>query len=66
MPDGGKATPIPPGIIARMSQATRFVISGVKPESWFGRMEPLTSMAPAEVVGRKFDYETGYNLNHTP
>ena len=66
MPEGGKVTPIPSGIIARITQAARYVISGVGPETWFGPMQPLQPMAPPEVVGRKYDYPVGYNLNYTP
>lgn len=66
MPEGGKATPISPGVIARVTQAARYVISGVSPSTWFGPLQPLQPMAPAEVKGRQFDYATGYNLDYTP
>lgn len=66
MPEGGKATPIAPGIIARLTQATRYVINGVTPSTWFGPMQPLKPMAPEDVKGRQFDYATGYNLNTSP
>src|SRR5580704_9957526 len=66
MPEGGKVTPIPSGIISRITQAARYVISGVGPETWFGPMQPLRPMAPPEVVGRKYDYPVGYNLNYRP
>lgn len=66
MPEGGKVRPIAPGIIQRVTQAARYVISGVGPETWFGPMQPLPPMAPADVKGRQFDYPTGYNLNYTP
>lgn len=66
MPEGGKVTPIAPGIVARVSQAARYVISGVSPSTWFGPMQPLVPMAPPEVKGRQFDYPTGYNLNYRP
>jgi hypothetical protein len=66
MPEGGKVTPISPGIVRRVTQAARFVISGVPPDAWFGPMQPLPPMAPADVKGRAWDYPTGINLNYTP
>jgi len=66
MPEGGKVTPISSGIIARVTQAARYVITGVGPNTWFGPMQPLPPMAPPEVKGRQFDYPTGYNLNYSP
>ena len=66
MPEGGKVTPIPSGIVQRVTQAARYVISGVKPESWMSPMQPLTPMAPADVKGRTWDYPVGLNLNYTP
>jgi HK97 family phage portal protein len=66
MPEGGKVTPISPGIVQRVTQAARYVISGVGPETWFGPMQPLRPMAPPDVKGRRFDYPTGYNLNTNP
>lgn len=58
--------PLSPSLIARLSQAAQYVISGVTPETWFGPMQPLEPMAPADVAGRRFDYPTGYNLNYNP
>jgi HK97 family phage portal protein len=66
MPEGGKLTPITPGIIQRVTQAARYAITGVTPSTWFGPMQPLQPMAPADVKGRQFDYPTGYNLNYNP
>ncbi len=59
-------TPISPNIIARINQVARYVVSGVTPETWFGPLQPLQPMAPADVAGRRFDYPTGYNLDITP
>jgi hypothetical protein len=59
-------TDIPPSLISRITQATRYVISGIAPDAWFGPMQPLQPMAPADVAGRRFDYPTGYNLTTTP
>lgn len=59
-------TEIPSNLIARLTQAARYVISGVTPNTWFGPMQPLEPMAPSDVAGRRFDYPTGYNLTYTP
>jgi hypothetical protein len=59
-------TEISPSIIARITQAARYVISGVTPDTWFGPMQPLEPMAPPDTIGRRFDYPTGYNLTYTP
>lgn len=59
-------TPISSGLISRITQSARYIISGVTPETWFGPLQPLQPIAPPEVAGRRFDYPTGYNLNYTP
>ena len=59
-------TPVPPNLIQRLTAATRFVISGAGPESWFGPQQPLTPQAPAEVKGRQWDYPFGVNINYVP
>ena len=65
MPEGGKVTPISPGIVARVAQAARFIISG-NTSNWFPAGQPLTPQAPVNVKGRQFDYETYVNTNYTP
>jgi hypothetical protein len=66
MPSGGVETPIPASVFARITAATRFVISGVGPESWFGPQQPLAPQAPPEVKGRQWDYPFGVNLSYVP
>ena len=66
MPSGGKQTDISPGVIARVVQGARYVMSGVKPDGWFGPSQPLQPMAPASVEGRRFDYPVAYNLDQRP
>ena len=66
MPSGGVETPIPASLFARLAAATRFVIAGAGPESWFGPQQPLAPQAPAEVKGRQWDYPFGVNINYTP
>ncbi len=58
--------PLTPSIIARLAQATRYAITGVAPDTWFGPQQPLAPMAPPEVKGRQFDYAFGANLNYVP
>src|SRR4051812_3594695 len=66
MPSGGVETPIPANVFARLAAATRFVISGAGPESWFGPQQPLAPQAPPETKGRQWDYPFGANINYTP
>jgi hypothetical protein len=66
MPTGGVETPIPASVFARLSAATRYVITGAGPESWFGPQQPLVPQAPPEVKGRQWDYPFGVNLNYVP
>ncbi|HUO92570.1 MAG TPA: phage portal protein [Rhizomicrobium sp.] len=63
---GARSRPIPKSIVTRALQGVRYAITGVAPDTWFGPMQPLAPMAPAEVAGRRFDYPTGYNLNYGP
>jgi hypothetical protein len=58
--------PLTPNILARLAQATRYAITGVSPDGWFGPQQPLAPMAPPEVKGRLFDYAFGANLNYVP
>jgi len=57
---------LPPSVFARLADATRYVITGVSPETWFGPLQPLQPMAPPEVKGRQWDYPFGLNLNYVP
>jgi hypothetical protein len=58
--------PLPPSVFARLAEATRYLITGVSPDTWFGPLQPLQPMAPAEVKGRQWDYPFGANLNYVP
>ena len=58
--------PLPPSVFARLAEATRYAITGVSPDTWFGPQQPLGPMAPPEVKGRQFDYPFGANLNYIP
>ena len=44
---------LPPSVFARLADATRYVITGVSPDTWFGPLQPLAPMAPPEVKGRQ-------------
>ena len=57
---------LPPSVFARLADATRYVITGVSPETWFGPLQPLAPMAPPEVKGRQWDFPFGANLNYVP
>jgi Phage portal protein len=58
--------PLTPNVFARLAEATRYAITGIRPDSWFGPQQPLQPQAPAEVKGRQFDYAFGANLNYVP
>src|SRR5436189_1818892 len=68
IPPGARVTSLA-GMARRVTQAARYVITGVEPTTWFGPMQPLAPMAPQDqegVKGRRFDYPTGVNLNYNP
>src|SRR5579871_1143484 len=62
----GVKTPIAPGIIARLTGAVRYVVTGAGPEAWFGPGQPLTPVAQREAQGRQFDYPVYVNYRYTP
>ena len=64
MPDG-KATPLEPGLIARVAQGLRYIVSSVTPETFFGPDQPLPPLAQGS-AGRQFDYPVGYYLRTRP
>src|SRR5271166_2787808 len=66
MSDDALRRPLPPSVFARLAQATRYAITGVSPDTWFGPLQPLAPQAPPEVKGRQFDYPFGLNLNYIP
>ena len=65
MPDAVER-PLTPNVFARLAEATRYAVTGVTPQSWFGPQQPLQPQAPPEVKGRQFDYPFGANLNYVP
>src|SRR5271166_4035624 len=66
MSDDALRRPLPPSVFARLADATRYLITGVSPDAWFGPQQPLAPFAPPEVKGRQFDYPFGANLNYIP
>lgn len=58
-------TPVSPGIIARVTQGVKYMITGVKPDTWFGPLQPLQPVAQ-EVAGRQFDYPVASNIDYMP
>src|SRR5579863_5811631 len=62
----GERTPLPPSFVQRAVEGVRYIITGVTPSTWFGPLQPLAPMAPADVAGRQLDYPVGYNLTVTP
>lgn len=69
MSNDGTKTTIEPGIVARVAAGLRMMATGKAPD-WFGPMQPLPEVVPAQqresVVGRQFDYQVGYNLQTRP
>lgn len=66
MPQGGRQTDLNPGLLARAAQGVRYALTGVRPDAWFGPMQPLPPVAPDSVAGRRFDYPVGFNLDQRP
>jgi len=62
----GQQTPLPASLFARLTQAARYAITGVSPETWFGPQQPLGPQAPPDVKGRQWDYPFGVNLSYVP
>lgn len=62
-------TSIDPGIVARVAAGLRLMVTGKAPD-WFGPMDPLPEVVPAEqrdgVVGRQFDFQVGFNTQTRP
>jgi len=56
--------PAAPGLKARLA-GVAMLLTGDVPD-WFGPLQPLSPQAPAEVAGRRFDYQGGINLVTQP
>lgn len=58
---GGTARPIDRGLIERVSQKLRATF-----DVWFGPLDPMVPVAPADTPPRRFDYASGVNLVTQP
>ena len=58
---GGDAKPIDSGVLERVGQMLRATL-----DVWFGPLNPLPQVAPAETPPRRFDYPSGVNLTTLP
>lgn len=54
------------GLVARVTAALRYAMTGNAPTGWFGPLDPPQAQAPEEVRGRGWDYPVGANLNFRP
>ena len=66
MANDGSKTPIEPGLIARVTQGVRFILSGTNPDGFFGPGQPLPPVAQGDAEGRAFDYPFGVNTRIQP
>lgn len=54
-----------PSMFQRAAEATQYLITGIKPDTWMSPLQPLDPGLP-EVVARQYDYSVGRNINYTP
>lgn len=62
-------TNIDPSFVQRVSEGVRYIVSGVRPSTFFGPFQPLPPVAqdPAQGAhGRAFDYPVGLNTRIQP
>lgn len=59
-------TPLEPGIIDRVVQGAKFVLTGVKPDNWMSPGQPVAPQAQADAAGRQFDFPVGINTRYRP
>lgn len=57
---------IAPGIVARVSGAVRYALTGNAPDEWFGPSQPIGPQAQAQAQGRQFDYPVAFNTRWVP
>lgn len=63
-----KATRIDEGLVARVVRGVRYMATGRIPDAWFGPLSPLEPVVTndASVIGRQWDYPTGFNMRTQP
>ena len=54
------------GVVARVTSALRYAMTGAIPTGWFGPGQPIAPGAPENVRGRARDYPFAGNLNYQP
>lgn len=64
--EDGKKTPVAPSLVARVTQAVRYMLSGTPPDTWFGPSQPLKPQAQEQAQGRMLDYPVAVNTVWTP
>lgn len=62
----GVTKPVSEGILARVNQAVRYLLSGKPPDSWFGPSQPLAPQAQVLADNRQLDYPVAVNTVWTP
>jgi len=55
----------PVGALARAKEAVRYLITGVRPDTWMSPLQPLQPLQQ-EAKGRQIDYPVGYNTITRP
>ena len=60
------ATPIQPGVIARLVAGVKFALSGKDANGYFGPGQPLPPLGQDEARGRQFDYPFSVNTSYIP
>lgn len=55
-----------PTLMQRASEAMRYLVAGVTPQTWMGPGQPQQPVAPEDTKGRQFDYPVAVNLNYRP
>ena len=61
-------TPLEPGLIARVAQGIRYIVTGAS-DAWMGPNQPTPPQADSptdQTKGRAFDYRAGVNLDLRP
>jgi hypothetical protein len=54
------------GLVARIANGLRYMVTGAGPNEFFGPNTPLAPVAQEETHGRAWDFPTGYNLSTKP
>lgn len=60
----GNKKPIEQGLIRRVTQGVKYMISGVTPDTWMGPSQPMQPAAQ-EVAGRQYDFSVAQNIDYS-